>query len=65
MVSRGVSKIFPPVHVTVDPDAESAQDEPDNNANFGRKVAHTLSDSLFKRDCLDRKLERHHITGIP
>ena len=64
MVSRGVSKIFPPVQTTVVPDDESSQDVPTNSENFGRKVADTLSDRLFKKDCLDRKLERHHITGI-
>lgn len=64
MVSRGVSKIFPPVRTTVDLDDESSQDVPTNSENFGRKVADTLSDRLFKKDCLDRKLERHHITGI-
>ena len=27
------------------------------------KLADTLSDKVFKKDSLDRKLERHHITG--
>ena len=27
------------------------------------KLADTLSDKLFKKDSLDRKLKRHHITG--
>ena len=65
MVSRGASKIFPQVHVTVDPDLESSPDVSVNNDTFSRRLADTLSDRLFRKDCLDRKLERHHITGIP
>lgn len=64
MVSRGASKIFPQIQVTADSDLESSPNVSANNDTFGRRLADTLSDQLFKKDCLDRKLERHHITGI-
>ncbi|KAL8830688.1 MAG: hypothetical protein Q9191_001293 [Dirinaria sp. TL-2023a] len=64
MGPRRPSKIFPQVQVDVDTDLESSHDAPAHGNTLGRRLADTLSDQLFKKDCLDRKLERHHITGI-
>ena len=63
MAPRRLSnKIFDHIEL-VNPVAEP---HPDVNADKERstsKLADTLSDRLFKKDGLDRKLERNHITG--
>ena len=64
----GASKLFNKgINVTVkptSPDPESLHDVRANNEKPSNRLADTLSDKLFKKDALDRKLERHHITGI-
>ncbi len=55
------------LHANVDPDPE-ASNEPHNHhdGDDGEKsygVLGWLSHEVFRKDCLDRKLERHHMTG--
>lgn len=63
MAPRRASKIFDHIELTVNPVAEQRQDPHADNERSANKLADTLSDKLFKKDSLDRKLERHHITG--
>ncbi|KAL8796525.1 MAG: hypothetical protein Q9195_001199 [Heterodermia aff. obscurata] len=63
MAPRRASKLFDHIELTVDPVAELRQDVNADDETSASKLADTLSDKLFKKDVLDRKLERHHITG--
>lgn len=54
-------------NVTVKPasaDLESPQNVHMEKERSNKRLADTLSDKLFKKDRLDRQLERHHVTGI-
>ena len=62
MSPRRTANIFGDIELTV-PVAEIRQDEHADNETSASKLADTLSDKLFRKDVLDRKLERHHITG--
>lgn len=67
MPPRGASKLFKGINGTVKPthsDPEAFHDVPTNKEQPSNRLADTLSDKLFKKDALDRKLERHHVTGI-
>ncbi|KAL8767350.1 MAG: hypothetical protein Q9209_006113 [Squamulea sp. 1 TL-2023] len=68
MAFNGSSSLFKHLQVKVnsDPEALSPPQPLDHNANNdnGSSVLGWLSYEVFRRDCLDRKLKRHHITGI-
>ncbi|KAL8686801.1 MAG: hypothetical protein Q9218_006857 [Villophora microphyllina] len=51
------------VEINSDPEA-LAQERLNNPDSRDPGVLGWLSHEVFRRDCLDRKLERHHITGI-
>ncbi|CAF9921060.1 MAG: Cationic amino acid transporter 2 [Heterodermia speciosa] len=64
MAPRRPSKIPDHIEMIMYPVPETRQDSSADNETSASKLADTVSDTLFKKDSLDRKLERHHITGI-
>ena len=65
MAPRRPSKIPDHIEMIMYPVPETRQDSSADNETSASKLADTVSDTLFKKDSLDRKLERHHITGNP
>ena len=65
MAPRRPSKLFDHIELTANPTAGPRRDVNADNKRSASKLAETLSDKLFRKDVLDRKLERHHITGNP
>ena len=65
MAPRRPSKISDHIKMTVNAVPETRQDANADNEASASKLADTVSDTLFRKDSLDRKLERHHITGHP
>ena len=60
MAPRRPSKLLDHIELTITKPRQDANADDERPAN---KLADTLSDKLFKKDSLDRKLERHQITG--
>ncbi|KAL8899594.1 MAG: hypothetical protein Q9207_006116, partial [Kuettlingeria erythrocarpa] len=60
MVFRTDSPFHFQVNVKSDPEIQSIGGKDDQTSG----VLGWLSHEVFRKDCLDRKLERHHITGI-
>ncbi|KAL9584770.1 MAG: hypothetical protein Q9203_004530 [Teloschistes exilis] len=69
MAPRGSNPLFSHftrdirVEITSDPETQ-VQERSNNTSGRDPGVLGWLSHEVFRRDCLDRKLERHHITGI-
>ena len=63
MAPRKAAQLFDHIELGANPVAQPRQDEIADNETSASKLADTLSDKIFKKDVLDRKLERHHITG--
>ncbi|KAL8627764.1 hypothetical protein Q9189_006533 [Teloschistes chrysophthalmus] len=70
MAPRGSNPLFSHftqdvrVEVTSDLEAVQPQEYFNDTSSRGPGVLGWLSHEVFRRDCLDRRLERHHITGI-
>ncbi|KAL8704701.1 MAG: hypothetical protein Q9201_002163 [Fulgogasparrea decipioides] len=52
------------IDVTSDPEPLARPQTPDSLQDRGSSALRWLSHEVFRKDCLDRKLARHHITGI-
>ncbi|KAI4266901.1 MAG: hypothetical protein L6R38_008492 [Xanthoria sp. 2 TBL-2021] len=66
MAFNGNSPLFKHLQVDVnsDPETLSPPQPLDHNNDRGSSVLAWLNYEIFRKDCLDRKLKRHHITGI-
>ncbi|KAI4218845.1 MAG: hypothetical protein L6R36_008721, partial [Xanthoria steineri] len=66
MAVNGNSSLFKHLQVEVqsDPDTLSPPRPLDHHNDRGSSVLAWLNYEIFRKDCLDRKLKRHHITGI-
>ncbi|KAL9028095.1 MAG: hypothetical protein Q9180_007224 [Flavoplaca navasiana] len=66
MAFNGSSPLFKhlPVDVNSDPETLSPPRPLEDNNDKGSVVLRWLNYEVFRKDCLDRKLKRHHITGI-
>ena len=65
MVTGRASAVFRDIPSTFEQELDTSNELTGKRERFGSNLAESLSDKLFRRDCLDRKLERHHITGTP
>ncbi|KAI4232932.1 MAG: hypothetical protein L6R40_007254 [Gallowayella cf. fulva] len=67
MVLTGDSSMFKPfgqVELYPDPEALGPPQASDDEKDRGSGILAWLNYEVFRQDMLDRKLERHHITGI-
>ena len=64
MASRRDSTLFRGLRQTTTLDSGAPLNTNAPNEKPVSNLVDSLSDRLFKKDYLDRKLERHHITGI-
>ncbi|KAL8888603.1 MAG: hypothetical protein Q9215_003993 [Flavoplaca cf. flavocitrina] len=66
MAFNGNSPLFKHLQVDVnsDPETLSPPRPLEDNNDKGSAVLRWLNYEVFRKDCLDRKLKRHHITGI-
>lgn len=44
-------------------DFDAIDNEVDNDSKPDEALVNTIARILFRKDCLDRRLKRHHITG--
>ncbi len=56
-------KHLPRVNVNSDPETLFPPRPLEDNNGKGSVVLRWLNYEVFRKDCLDRKLKRHHITG--
>lgn len=59
-----MSSIFKDFGVNARADAASLHDAEAEKDMTSNRLVDAMNSRLFKRDCLDRKLERHHVTGM-
>lgn len=64
MAPHGSNPLFSHFTQDIPTDPETrAQERSKSTTNKSPGVFGWLSHEVFRRDCLDRRLERHHITG--